>query len=93
MKFKYTIIGLLTAILLTCILTSYSLISETKKQTELQIAQTEAIFGTYDYVHDIATGQNKKYMDSESWDGSGSGWMIYAEPTFREAAKFGKQYE
>lgn len=93
MKFKIAVIGLLTIIATTCIFTAYKLTTEAEKQTQLQIAQTEAAFGTYEYVHDIATGKNEAYKNSDIWEGSGSGWMVYAEPTFREAAKFGIEYK
>lgn len=41
MKFKGAVIGLLIAIFTSCIFTSYFLISEVQKQTELQIMQTK----------------------------------------------------
>lgn len=43
MKFKIAVIGLLSAILVTCIFTSYILIDEAKTQTILNKYQTEAI--------------------------------------------------
>lgn len=43
MKFKIAVLGLLSAILATCIFTSYTLINEAKTQTILSKYQTEAI--------------------------------------------------
>ena len=43
MKFKITVISLLTAILAVCSFTSYTLIKEAKTQTTLVKFQTEAI--------------------------------------------------
>jgi len=56
MKFKATIAGLLTAILATCIFTSYALISEAKKQTKLELAQAKGIIAV------IETSEDARWM-------------------------------
>lgn len=51
MKFKIAITGLLAAILTVCIITSYVLINEAKKQTQLQLSQAEGIIAIAEYAH------------------------------------------
>lgn len=46
MKFKCTIIGLLTAIFIACIFTSYTLIAEARAHTEIQVAQLKLAMET-----------------------------------------------
>lgn len=63
MKFKIAVLGLLSAILTICIFTSYILIHETKKQTELSylsvyMAETNAFY--------IAQQERLGHIDSNS---------------------------
>lgn len=53
MKFKITITGLLSAILITCIFTAYELTTEAKKQTELQLAQAEGTLALIEMQKDV----------------------------------------
>lgn len=62
MKFKFTVIGLLTAIFITCIYTSYVLIEKTNKQLDLQKLHMEIEIEQYRldhnalyYLEDIGT--------------------------------------
>ncbi len=49
MKFKITIIGLLTAILAVCLFTSYTLIDKVNKQFEHQKLQTKIGIETFEF--------------------------------------------
>lgn len=49
MKFKITVVSLLSAILIVCLFTSYTLINKTNKQFDLQELQYEIVGTIYQY--------------------------------------------
>lgn len=76
MKFKITVISFLTAILAVCLFTSYTLISTTQKQLDLQkihleieLEQYELENGTKYYNGIKGSGEwcNDAYYTLESW--------------------------
>lgn len=69
MKFKITVTGLLAAILAICLFTSYTLIKEEKKQTEIQIAQLKIemeVAETQTGLYGPGTGE--QLIDEAYWE-------------------------
>ena len=69
MKFKIAVTGFLAAILATCVFTSYKLITEAEKQTQLQHAQTEVQLGIGEFIKQNSRN-NFKEEHFEGFSGS-----------------------
>lgn len=62
MKFKITVIAILTAILAICAFTSYKLTTEAEKQTQLQLAQAQGITALIEMSDKTAWRETDNYQ-------------------------------
>lgn len=88
MKFKIVVTGLLTAILAVCIFTSYTLINEAKKQTEIQLSQATGIIAVANYVH----WYEDLNLDKTEWSSAGDAYLEHATEIWHKII-YSEQYK